>query len=30
MDNGHVVGVFTTVDAMVALAELLQTRLARA
>lgn len=30
VDNGHVVGVFTTVDAMTALAELLQTRLARA
>ena len=29
MDNGKVVGVFTTVDALVALSELLQTRLAK-
>ena len=29
MDNGHVVGVFTTVDAMAALSELLQSRLAK-
>ncbi|MBL8741894.1 MAG: CBS domain-containing protein [Myxococcales bacterium] len=29
MDNGHVVGVFTTVDGMSALAELLQSRLAK-
>jgi len=29
MDNGHVVGVFTTVDGMAALSELLGTRLAK-
>jgi acetoin utilization protein AcuB len=29
MDNGHVVGVFTTVDGMAALSELLQSRLAK-
>jgi hypothetical protein len=29
MDNAHVVGVFTTVDGMSALSELLQSRLAK-
>jgi acetoin utilization protein AcuB len=29
MDNGKVVGVFTTVDALMALSELLQTRLSK-